>query len=51
MGKVITVGVIIATWAFAENIPAPLITPLAIISLVAIFTGLTVAAVKWVQNA
>jgi hypothetical protein len=48
---VLTTGVIIAAWWGAENIPAPLVTPLALLALAGIFTGLVVAGIKWVRNA
>jgi hypothetical protein len=51
MKKLITAGAIIAAWSFAENIPAPLVTPIAVLALAGIFTGLVIAGVAWVRNA
>jgi hypothetical protein len=51
MRAALTTGVIIAAWWGAENIPAPLVTPLALLALAGIFTGLVVAGIKWVRNA
>jgi len=51
MRAVVTFGVIIAAWWGIENIPAPLVTPLALLALIGIFTGLVVAGIAWVRNA
>ena len=51
MRAIVTVGVIIAAWWGVEHIPAPLVTPLALLALAGIFTGLIVAGIKWVRNA
>jgi hypothetical protein len=45
----ITAG-IFGVWWFADNTPAFLVTPLALIALASIFTGLVIAGVKWVKN-
>jgi hypothetical protein len=45
----ITAG-FIGLWAFAANLPAALVTPIAIVALVAIFTAASVAISKWVKN-
>lgn len=51
MKAVLTASVIIAAWWGIENISAPLVTPLALLALAGIFTGLVVAAKAWVRNA
>ena len=50
MKAILITSAFIGAWAFAENIPAALITPIATIALLAIFTAATVALTKWVKN-
>lgn len=48
--KALFIAGFIGLWAFAENIPSSLETPIAIVALGAIFTAATVALTKWAKN-